>query len=282
MSKWVFVSGCSSGIGRAAVMDLKVRGYHVIASVRNESDRDELISQGIEHCIIMDLASEESVAKAAESIIQMSQGKLFAIFNNGAYGQPGAVEDLSRDALRKQFEANVFGTQDLTNRLLPTLIAQPEARIIQCSSILGFISMPMRGAYNASKHALEALSDTMRMELSETRVKVSIIQPGPILTRFRANALKALEDNLDFSKSRHQQRYRQALQRLTKEGAASRYTLPPDAVVDKLIHALESPRPKARYRVTFPTYLMAFLKPLLPTAWLDRILLNSAESRSGS
>jgi NAD(P)-dependent dehydrogenase (short-subunit alcohol dehydrogenase family) len=159
VNKWVFVSGCSSGIGRAAAMELKVRGYKVIASVRSERDQQELISQGIEHCILLDLGSDQSVEQAAEAIQALTQGTLFAIFNNGAYGQPGAVEDLSRDALRKQFEANVFGTQDLTNRLLPELIAQDEARIVQCSSILGFISMPMRGAYNASKHALEALSD---------------------------------------------------------------------------------------------------------------------------
>lgn len=282
MDKYVVVTGCSSGIGRCAALSLKARGYYVIATVRNEQDQESLIAEGVEHVLIMDLANSDSVEQAARAIRNISNGKLFALFNNGAYGQPGAVEDLSRDALRLQFEANFFGTHHLTTLLLPELLEQEDARIVQNSSILGFISLPMRGAYNASKHALEALSDTMRMELAETNVKVSIIEPGPILTKFRANALLALEQNVDFSSSRHQTRYEEALVRLKKPGPASKHTLPAERVVDKLLHALEASKPKARYYVTTPTYVMAFLRHILPTRIMDRILLNAAESRSGS
>lgn len=256
---------------------LQQRGYTVVASVRNPEDIDALKDEGVEHVIHLDLNKSESIDLAIQETLSITGGEVFALFNNGAYGQPGAVEDLTRSALRQQFETNVLGTHELTTKLLP-FMCQDDARIVQNSSILGFVAMPMRGAYNASKHALEGLTDTMRLELSETNTKVSIIQPGPILTKFRQNALIALEQNVDFSKSRHESRYEGALKRLKKVGAASRFTLGPEAVVRKLIHALESSSPKARYRVTFPTHLLAFLKPILPTSILDWIFISTAKS----
>lgn len=280
-NKTVVVSGCSSGIGRCAALTLAARGYRVIATVRNEADRETLLQDIPAKVVLLDLADSASVDSAADDILEYCGGSLYALFNNAAYGQPGAVEDLSRDALRRQFEVNVFGTHQFTCRLLPALLAHGDARIVQNSSILGFISMPMRGAYNASKHALEGLSDTLRMELVGSGVSVSIIQPGPIVSRFRQNALRALERHVDFSNSRHAEGYRQALVRLSKPGPASSYTMPPEAVVSKLIHALEAKRPRARYRVTLPTRLLAILKPLLPTSRLDKILLGAAESREG-
>lgn len=281
MGKVVFISGASSGIGYEAAVQLQGRGYKVIASVRNNEDKLRLNEVGIDNVVSLDLADTISVQAAAKEILTLSQGKLFAVFNNGAYGQPGAVEDLTRDTLRKQFEVNLFGTHELTCLLLPELLQQKDARIIQNSSILGFISMPMRGAYNASKHALEGLSETLRIELRETSVQVAIIQPGPILTKFRENALKALDKNVDFTTSRHQSRYQEALERLSKPGPASKHTLGPDVVVKALLHALEAKRAKSHYRVTFPTKLMRYLKPILPTALMDKILLGAAESRSG-
>jgi short-subunit dehydrogenase len=201
-----------------------------------------------------------------------TKGELYALFNNGAFGLPGAVEDLSRDAIRAQFETNFFGWLELTNRVLPVMREQGYGRIIQNSSILGFVAMPFRGAYNATKFAIEGLSDTLRLELHGTDIHVSLVEPGPILSRFRANALVALQKYIDIEHSVHNERYRRVLQRLNKEGPAVPFTLPPEAVLKKVIHALESRKPRARYYVTFPTYLFGYLKRVLPTRTLDRLL----------
>ncbi len=276
-NKSILITGCSSGIGKSAALILQNRGYTVIASVRKPEDVAVLKGEGLAHVIPLDLNDSSSIDNAVQKTLAIAGGELFALFNNGAYGQPGAVEDLTRSTLRKQFETNVFGTHELTVKLLPHM-RMDDARIVQNSSILGFVSMPMRGAYNASKHALEGLTDTLRLELSETNTKVVLIQPGPILSCFRQNALAALEENVDFRQSRHKIRYEGALKRLKKIGAPSKYTLGPEAVVDKLILALESPSPKARYRVTFPTHLAALLKPLLPSSMLDRIFISAAKS----
>lgn len=275
--KTLVISGCSTGIGKAAAELLSARGYHIVAGVRDLSVKDSLRLSDNDVVWPLDLSCSESVQAFAKRVIEEYGDTLFALFNNAAYGQPGAVEDLSRDALRKQFEPNLFGTHELTALLLPTLLEKSDARIVQNSSILGFIGMPMRGAYVASKFALEGLSKTMRMELSDTGVKVSLIEPGPILSAFRANALIALEENIDFDKSRHGWRYVAAMARLSKKGATSKSTLPPEAVVDKLIHALESPTPKKHYYVTTPTYVMAVLTRILPSRWVDKILLKYAK-----
>ncbi len=274
----ILITGCSSGIGLCAAKVLQQRGYLVVASVRNRLDIDKVKSEGLTHVIHLDLESSASIDNAIASTLDITGGRLYAVFNNGAYGIPGAVEDLTRNALRTQFETNLFGTHELTVKLIPTLLKEPSARIVQNSSILGFAAMPMRGAYNASKFALEGLTDTMRMELSESNIQVSLIEPGPILTQFRKNALKAMERHIDFSQSRHKLRYEEALSRLSKEGAASKFTLMPEIVVDKLIHSLESNRPKARYYVTFPTYLFAFLRHFLSVRQMDNLLIKVVKS----
>lgn len=276
-NKFVVITGCSSGIGKAAAEVLSDRGYSVIATVRKHDDAKGLVLNDHSHTIVMDLASEASISHGVVQIKEIAGSSLYALFNNGAYGQPGAVEDLSRDTLRKQFETNVFGTHQLTCELLPLLLEQDRAHIVQCSSVLGFIGMPMRGAYVASKYALEGLSDTMRMELHDTNVQLSLIEPGPILSHFRQNALLALRENIDFSASRHGWRYVAALARLEKEGAVSSYTLGPEAVVAKLLHALEAPKARARYYVTRPTYIMGFLKRVAPSSFVDKILLKYAK-----
>ena len=275
---YVVVTGCSSGIGLCVANGLAQRGFNVIATVRAAKQGERLALGAGGHVVLMDLAESASVQAAAAEILALSGGHLYALFNNAAYGQPGAVEDLTRAVLREQFEANVFGTHELTRALLPALLAQPEARIVQNSSVLGFIGMPMRGAYVASKFALEGLSDTLRMELSETSVKLSIIEPGPISSDFRKNALRALQANVDFEASRHGWRYRAALERLQKAGPASRHTLGPEAVLNAVLHALEHSRPKLRYRITTPTHIMAILVRIFPAAWRDRILLRYAQS----
>lgn len=272
--KAILITGCSSGIGLAAAQMLQERGYKVIASCRKQSDVERLLREGLHHVIPLDLASSESIQRTVVETLVIAEGKLFALFNNAAYGQPGAVEDLSRAALRQQFETNVFGTHELTCALLPHLLQQPDARIIQNSSVLGLVSLPFRGAYNASKFALEGLTDTLRLELKNTSVKISLIEPGPIISQFRANGLRMFQQEIEIENSRHKASYEKSLQRLRKPGPAAPFTLPPEAVVKKLIHALESPRPKPRYYVTFPTYLMGTLKRLCSTRVLDWLVLK--------
>lgn len=268
----ILITGCSSGIGLEAARTLRGRGYRVFASCRKPEDVARLRQEGFADALVLDLNSSASIQAAVEQVLVATGGELFALFNNGAYGLPGAVEDLSRDALRRQFETNVFGTHELTCRLLPAMLRLPDARIIQNSSVLGLVAMFNRGAYVASKFALEGLTDTLRLELRGTGVKVVLIEPGPILSHFRKNALARFQSEVDFSRSRHKTLYESALARLSKEGPAAPFTLPPAAVVDKLLLALEKPNPRPRYYVTLPSYLMGFLRRFLSARLLDRVI----------
>lgn len=268
--KPILITGCSSGIGHVAANELRERGYRVFASARKQADCDRLTSEGFESLRI-DLDDSRSIRTGVELLLAQTGGRIYALFNNGAYGQPGAVEDLDRDALRAQFETNLFGWHELTRQLIPSMRRQGEGRIIQNSSVLGLVALPYRGAYNASKFALEGLSDTLRMELHGSGVHVSLIEPGPIESRFRANSLSMFEKYIDVANSVHRHNYQATLKRLRTKGAAVPFTLPPEAVVRRLIHALESPRPRARYYVTLPTYLLGNLKRILSSRALDWI-----------
>ncbi|MDF9392257.1 MULTISPECIES: SDR family oxidoreductase [Methylococcus] len=270
-SRTILITGCSSGIGLCTALGLKARGYRVFASARKTEDVALLRAKGLE-TVQLDLACSASIHAAFEEVLQLADGKLYALFNNGAFGQPGAVEDLSREVLRAQFETNVFGTHELTRLVIPVMRCQGEGRILQNSSVLGFAAMPWRGAYNASKFALEGLTDTLRMELAGSGIHVCLIEPGPILSEFRANAYDLYKRNIDAEASVHRERYRAMEARLEKKGQATPFTAGPEAVLKRVIHALESRRPKARYYVTFPTYLFAVLKRLLSTRTLDAIL----------
>ena len=272
--KTILITGCSSGIGRCVARGLATRGYRVFATARRDRDVSELNAGGFES-LPLDLAESDSITAAVKEILSRTGGRLDALFNNGAYGQPGAVEDLSRDVLRTQFETNLFGWHELTNRIIPVMRQQGHGRIIHNSSVLGFVALPFRGAYTASKYALEGLADTLRLELRGTNIHVSLVEPGPIESRFRANAFAAYQHNINPEISVHRDLYRRMEQRLTKEGPAAPFTLPPEAVLKKVIHALESRRPKARYYVTFPTCLFAVLKRLTTQRALDRILLRA-------
>ena len=218
------------------------------------------------------MADSGSIKNAIKQAIELTHGKIDALFNNGAFGQVGAIEDLSRDTLRFQFEANFFGTHELTNLLLPLMRKQGHGRIIYNSSILGLVAMPYRGAYNASKFALEGLADTLRLELHGIPIYISLIEPGPIQSDFRKNSYSLYKEKIDYNNSVHKAAYDKMAARLQKEGAAVAFTLPAEAVVEKVIHALESRRPKIRYYVTIPTYLFAILKHILPTSWLDALI----------
>lgn len=272
-AKTVFITGCSSGIGYTTAVELKRRGHQPICSARKSEDVVRLRAEGFE-CLHLDLADSASIQQAVRELIVLTDGHLDALFNNGAFGQPGAVEDLSREALRNQFETNFFGTHELTNLLIPLMRKQGHGRIIYNSSVLGFVAMKFRGAYNASKFALEGLADTLRLELRGSGIHIVLIEPGPIESRFRQNAFAMYQKHIDPSKSAHKETYLAMEARLQKQGPAAPFTLPATAVAEKVIHALEAPKPKSRYAVTVPTYLFAILKRLLPTAWMDKIIAS--------
>jgi NAD(P)-dependent dehydrogenase (short-subunit alcohol dehydrogenase family) len=269
--KSILITGCSSGIGLCVAEGLQARGYRVFATARKNEDVAMLEQRGLE-ALQLDLTDSDSINRAVEEVLQRSGGTLYALFNNGAYGQPGAVEDLSREVLREQFETNLFGTHELTCKVLPVMRQQGHGRIIQNSSVLGIISLPFRGAYNSSKHALTGLSDTLRLELHGSGIHISQIKPGPITSRFRPNAFTKYQQNIDKENSVFRDTYQRMENRLTKEGPAAPFTLPPEAVLAKTIHALEAKRPRAHYYVTFPTYLFGTLKRMLSQRALDWVL----------
>jgi NAD(P)-dependent dehydrogenase (short-subunit alcohol dehydrogenase family) len=268
--KAILITGCSSGIGYTCALSLKARGYRVFATLRRDADAKRLEAEGLE-TVIMDYADRESVKACADEVSKRTGGKLYALFNNGAAGQPGAVEDLSRELLESSFAANFFGWHQLTILCLPMMRANGEGRIINCSSVLGIVAMKWRGAYNATKFAVEGLTDTMRLELRGTGIHVSTIEPGPIATKFVETALKNFEKHINVETSNYKTAYEDQRVRLGK-GGSNRFKLPPESVLEKLIHAIESPRPKAHYYVTTPTYLMGFARRFLPQGIMDRFV----------
>ena len=271
----VLVTGCSSGIGYHVAKGLMERGYNVYATARKPEDVERLISEGFK-CLQLDYADSESVQDLANELMLLVGTNLYAVFHNGAYGQPGAVEDLTRETLEKQFATNVFGWIELNNRLVVLMRHNNRGRIIFNSSVLGLIALPFRGAYNASKYAIEGFADTLRLELSDTHINVSLIEPGPIESQFRPNALQALKENVNMDDSVHRDRYKGTLERLAKQGNVDPYTLKPEAVLKKVLHALESDKPQAHYYVTIPTYVMGTMKRLLPAKWMDKFILKMA------
>lgn len=268
----ILITGCSSGIGRDAALTLNQRGWRVIATVRRPQDAAPLEAQGIS-TVQLDYADADSIAAALDRTLELTGGRLDALFNNGAHAIPGALEDLPTDALRAIFEANLFGWHELTRAVLPIMRAQGQGRIVQCSSVLGFVAAPWRGAYVASKFALEGLTDTLRLEMSDTGIKVILIEPGPIGTRFRHNAIPHFERWIDWKNSPRAAQYRDELRpRLYDDTGPDRFELPPAAVTARLIKALDSKSPRARYRVTLPTYLAEAMRRSLPSSLRDKVL----------
>jgi NAD(P)-dependent dehydrogenase (short-subunit alcohol dehydrogenase family) len=266
----VLITGCSSGIGLASAREMKSRGWRVFATAPKPQDIARLKDEEGVESLYLDYTEPDSIEAAADRVLQATGGKLAALFNNGAYGQPGAVEDLRREVLRAQFEAGFFGWHDLTARIIPAMRKQGEGRIVFCSSVLGLVAAPYRGAYCASKFAVEALADTLRIELAGTGINVSLIEPGPIASRFLEHALEAYRRHIDLDASHHAEIYRTRIARL-EEGGSQTFKLGPEAVALKLAHALESPTPKRRYYVTVPSYAAALLRRILPAWALDAI-----------
>jgi NAD(P)-dependent dehydrogenase (short-subunit alcohol dehydrogenase family) len=268
----ILITGCSSGIGHDAAHGLRARGWRVFAACRKAEDCARLQAEGFDSPRL-DYQDEHSIEAALAEVLDATGGRLDALFNNGAFASPGLLEDLPRAALREIFEANLFGWHDLTRRVIPAMRAQGRGRIVQCSSVLGLVAIGWRGAYVSSKFALEGLTDTLRIEMRGTGIHVCLIEPGPVTSKIRENAIPQFERWIDWENAPRAEEYRtRMIPRLYSEYAPDRFELPPAAVTKRLVHAVESPRPRPRYYVTTPTYLMGTLRRLLPTRALDWLI----------
>jgi short-subunit dehydrogenase len=266
----ILITGCSTGIGLAAARTLKTRGWRVLATARKPTDLERLSrDEGLE-ALPLEMSDPASVLGCAKEALSRTNGRLDALYNNAAFGSVGAMEDVSADVLRHHLEVNVVATHELTRQIIPTMRAQGHGRIVMCSSVLGFVSGPYRGAYCASKYALEAMSDALRQELTPAGIHVSILEPGPIKSEFLSTALSTFKNNVDIKGSPHRADYERRLDEMER-GGRTRFRLGPEAVVSKLVHALESRRPRIRYRVGLPTHAAAILKRLLPDRIFDQI-----------
>ena len=263
----VLITGCSSGIGLASAKTMQVRGWRVFATARKPADLAMLRDLKLE-AVQLELRDQASIAACAKTVLEKTQGRLYGLFNCAAHGQPGAVEDLPVEYLRDQFEVNLFGLHALTRPILAGMRKAGEGRIVNCSSVLGLISPPYRGAYNASKFALEALTEAMRHELYGTNIKVSLIEPGPIASKFVYSALELFRSRIEMVNTAHAEVYKRRLAAM-EAGGTQRFKLQPEAVAGKLVHALESRHPKVRYYVTVPTYLAAIGRRVLPQVLSD-------------
>jgi NAD(P)-dependent dehydrogenase (short-subunit alcohol dehydrogenase family) len=274
MKKSILITGCSSGIGYETAHHLHTHGYEVFATARKEEDVTRLRDEGL-HAFRLDVTDPDSIDEAFRWVLSQTGGTLYALFNNAGYGQPGALEDIPTYALREQFETNVLGLHEMTRRAIPIMRAQGYGRILQHSSVLGLISLRFRGAYNASKYAIEGLCDTLRLELAGTGIHVVTLDTGPIRSKFRDNAIVKFEENVDAGSSRFREAYEvEVLRRKEKKDELDAFTRNPDAVIEKVLLALEKEKPAPRYYVTSATVILATLKRLLPTAWLDKVLLR--------
>lgn len=267
----VLITGCSSGIGLAAARMLKARGWNVIASARKTGDVQRLKQLSLQ-AVRLNIADPVSIEDALNETLTLTGGRLDALVNNAGLAIPGAVEDLSRESLQRQFDANFFGTLELTNSVLPIMRRQGHGRIVMISSILGRVAARWRGAYNASKFALEGITDTLRLELRGTNIRVSLICPGPVQSRFRDNSLANFDEYVDTSSSPHRESYARLKAQTGEEKDNTPFTVPPETVARKIARALERTHPKARYYVTVPAYALAFLRCVLPTRWMDALL----------
>lgn len=274
--KTILITGCSSGIGYDTAHGLLKRGWRVFATCRKAEDCVRLESEGLAS-FVLDYNDPDSISAAVNETLSRTGGTLNAVFNNGAFGSPGLLEDLPVEALRANFETNFFGQHDLTRRLIPVFRKQGHGRILMNSSILGFIALPWRGAYNSTKFAMEGWADTLRLEMTGTGIHVILIEPGPITSDIRQNSIPHFEKWIDVESSARSQDYENRFKpRLYDEsGTPDKFQLPASAVTKVVHDALTQTNPKPRYRVTTPTKLMAVLKRVLSARMLDRVLLRA-------
>ena len=274
----VLITGCSSGIGLAAALHMRTLGWRVFPTARKPEDMNMLANKGFSP-LALDMGDSASIQACIESLRRQTDNRLDGLVNNAGYGQPGALEDLDRDAMRRQFEVNVFGLQELTNLAIPLLLHRKQARIVHISSVVGRVALPFMGIYSASKFAVEALADAQRVELSGTGIRLSLVEPGPIVTRFSENAIGQTSPQLPQSSARFQKLYDKELALRTTREAPKPFSLPPEAVARKIAHALTAASPRKRYKVTLPAYLGAALSRVAPDFLLDAILCRELKQR---
>ena len=272
MKKSILITGCSSGIGYDAAHGMRDAGWRVFASCRKQADCDRMIGEGFESPLL-DYNDTATLESGLAEVLAATGGTLNALFNNGGFGTPGAAEDLPREALRANFETNVFGVHDLTTRVIPVMRAQGHGRIVQHSSVLGLVAIRWRPAYNATKFALEGLTDTLRIEMADTNIKIVTMNTGPVTSKSREKSIPHFEKWIDWENSPRRDQYERGLRkRLYEDTGPDAFELPASAVTAKLLKACTHPNPKPRYYVTAPTYLMGFLRRILTSRWLDRVL----------
>lgn len=269
LEKKVLVTGCSSGIGLATARVLRDRGWQVLPTARKEEDLAMLRAEGFTP-VRLDVADGNSVTEAAAETMKIFGGVIGAVVNNAGFGQAGAAEDLTRETLSQQINVNFIGAHDVTSRFIPAMRKQGWGRIVNVSSVLGKIVIPFYGSYCASKFAMEALSDAMRVELWNTGIGVILVEPGPIVSKFRKNAAARAQTSLDLNSATHAQYYEKEIQRrIRQEKKPDMFTRPPEDVAVKIVHALESSSPKRRYRVTIPAYMGTWAARFLPDWVID-------------
>jgi short-subunit dehydrogenase len=271
--KTILITGCSSGIGYDTAHYLHKNGYKVFATARKTEDVQRLKDEGLD-TYLLDVTKPETISQTLREVLAQTDGKLYAVFNNAGYGQPGAVEDIPTDVLKEQFETNLFGLHEMTRQILPLMRAQGYGRIIQHSSVLGLIALRFRGAYNASKYAIEGLCDTLRLELDQEDIYVITINTGPVHSNFRKNATQKFYEHIEGKPSVFEEAYKKEL--LPYEGKKKKdpFTKESDVVIANILKALEAHKPRPRYYNTLATHLLGGLKRLLPSALLDKILLK--------
>lgn len=266
----ILITGCSSGIGQETALYLKGKDYRVFATARDEEDVEDLIKMGFE-AFVLDVTKPKTVKKTLTKILNLTNGTLDIVFNNAGYGQPGALEDISTEVLKEQFETNVFGLHEVTKQVLPIMQKQGQGKIIQHSSVLGLVSLQLRGAYNASKYAVEGLTDTLRLELKDTNIDVTLLNTGPVSSDFRKNAIKKAKENIDIEKSRFKEKYTESLQDNKSKVPFNLPAIEVAKVVEKIILTQNV---KPRYYITKATYILGFAKRILSTNLLDKILVR--------
>ncbi len=266
----ILITGCSTGIGYQTALTMAKAGYDVYATARDIKDVEHLKYLGLKS-LLLDVTKSDTISSCLEQILKQTNGTIDIVFNNAGFGQPGAVEDISTDVLKEQFETNVFGLHEVTLQVLPIMKAQGYGKIINHSSVLGLVSLRLRGAYNASKYAIEGLSDTLRLELKDTNISVSLLNTGPIISEFRNNAKRKVEENIDIENSRFKNSYKRSLQANKSDVP---FTLDANAVASIVLKIANSNNPKPRYYITKATYLLGYLKRILSTNLLDKILIK--------
>jgi len=273
MKKTILITGCSSGIGYDTAHYLHKNGYQVFASARKLEDVQRLKKEGLD-AYYLDVTKPETITQTLNDILEKTEGTLYAVFNNAGYGQPGAVEDIPTDVLREQFETNLFGLHEMTRQIIPIMRNQGYGRIIQHSSVLGIISLRFRGAYNATKYAIEGLCDTLRLELMNDDIHVVTINTGPVRSDFRLNATKKFYEHIHKKPTVFDKEYEEELIPHEEVKKKDPFTRDSDVVIANIMKALEKDKPRPRYYNTSATHFLGGLKRILPTAVLDKILLK--------